>query len=227
MNLLLTSDWQAEVGNLDLCEIALTELLAAAKKYQPIAIIHAGDLKESYNPVDIRVVKFWMRAIRQIKDAGFRFIVNMGNHDRISQSRESKNWFDILRAAGAETVTKPAVKRWAWNDDHIAIAFLPYTADKALEVEWANQLDVDTASNGAYKILIFHTEVNGAVMNSAGVKAKGNTARDLKFDVYDACFGGHLHMHQKIRKNAWYIGSPFCMDWSEANGRKGHLLVEL
>lgn len=49
MKLLLTSDTQSEFSNLSECETSLQELLAAAEKYKPNAIIHAGDLKEIYN----------------------------------------------------------------------------------------------------------------------------------------------------------------------------------
>src|ERR1035438_8807821 len=106
MRLLLLSDSQADFGNLDQCQTSIDEVLISAARYLPDCIIHGGDLKDSYNPVDMRVVKFWVRATQQIVNAGYKFIVLLGNHDRISQSRWSKNWLDILAAAGAETITK-------------------------------------------------------------------------------------------------------------------------
>jgi DNA repair protein SbcD/Mre11 len=223
MILLLTSDWQADHHNLDLCEISLKELLAHAKKHKPDAIIHAGDLKDAYNPVDIRVAKFWVRATREITKRGYRFIVLLGNHDRISQSSESKNWLDILRAAGAEIVTVP---KWKKVRDG-AVAFLPYTSDKKQEADWADQL-LETAPEETpnVSVLIFHTELKGAKLNSFGTEADGNTVSALHSSSYAACFGGHLHGHQKVAENVWYIGSPFTMDWGESNEFKGHVLYD-
>src|SRR5678816_2094860 len=180
MRLLLTSDWQTDFQNLDLCEIALSELLAHAKKYKPDAIIHAGDLKDQYNPIDVRVAKFWVRATKTIKDAGFRFIILKGNHDRISQSIESKNWLDILRAAGAETVSAPRTK----NIGDGAVAFLPYTGDKKQERQWLAQLNEDSKSFMCPCALVFHTEISGALLNTALARAKGIDADEFS-DVYD------------------------------------------
>ena len=52
MRLLFTSDWQIAFGNLQECEMALDELIAAAVKYQPEAVIHAGDVKPALGHID-------------------------------------------------------------------------------------------------------------------------------------------------------------------------------
>lgn len=219
MRLLLTSDTQAEFSNLPECEQSLLELLQAADKYQPDAIIHAGDLKEHYNPADLRVIKFWVRAVRKIADK-YRFIILRGNHDRISQDKDSKDWLDVLRAAGAETVSLPKIKRIGDG----TVGFLPFTPDKQQEIGWAKDL-AKLGSKGP-RVLIFHTEIKGAYMTASKL-GEGNTAQDLCFDQWDACLGGHLHTFQELTDcRAWYIGSPFCMDWSEANEQKGHVLYD-
>jgi DNA repair exonuclease SbcCD nuclease subunit len=229
MRLLLLSDSQADFGNLDQCQTSIDEVLESANKYSPDAIIHAGDLKDAYNPVDIRLVKHWVRVTRQIVDAGYRFIVLLGNHDRISQSFQSKNWLDILRAAGAETVVSFKSKRVGDGQ----VYFMPFTSNKKLEKEWAIELmqmrNEHAPRNGRKDkaVLIFHTEVAGAVLNASGAKARGITLEDLRASEYAACFGGHIHRHQRLDKNVWFIGSPFCHDWSEANETKGHLIVDV
>jgi DNA repair exonuclease SbcCD nuclease subunit len=216
---LLTSDWQAEISNLDSCEVALGELLEAATAHKPDAIIHCGDLKEHYSPIAVQVPKFWVKAILSIT-RDWRFIVLLGNHDRISQSRESKNWLDILRVAGAETVSLP---RWKdIGDGHVA--FLPYTSDKPLERKWAR--DLAAADYPSPRILIYHTEVKEAMVSYGG----GNGVIDLvglHTTYYDGCFGGHIHQHMEIGEGCYYVGSPFCQDWGEANQTKGNLLVDV
>lgn len=220
---LFQSDLQADFGNLQECEIALEELLAAANKYKPAAIIHAGDVKDAYSPVDVETVKFCVRMVRRIREAGHRIIILLGNHDRISQSAESRNWLDVLQAAGAEIVTKPRVK----VIQGVAIGFLPYGVGETL-IQGAKTLLSKTSGHGSGpKLLVFHSEITGSVINASGRLGKGVTGEDLGFEHYDACFGGHIHQHQKIADNAWYIGSPFCQDWGEADAAKGHLLVDI
>lgn len=223
MRLLLTSDSQAERSNLDLCEIALEELLRAADKYKPDAIIHAGDLKDPYSPVDVPVYNFWVRATQRIVKAGWNFYCNLGNHDRISQSLDSRNWFPVLRAAGAKAITKPTVKKIGNG----YVAFCPFTADKKQEYEWYDQLskEIQKHQYEGPKVLVFHGEVAGA--NMGAVSSLGIDPSDMHCNEYDICLGGHLHERQHIEPNIHYIGSPFCQDWSEANQRKGIIFLEV
>ena len=164
MKLLLASDFQTDFGNVAYCETAIKEIEVSARGFEPDAIILAGDLKEQYNPADLRIVQFWLRAIRGLTATGYRVIILLGNHDRFSQSLKSKNWLNILRPAGAEIVTKPVVK---WIGDGVA-AFLPYTSSRKKEALWADRLFEDTKKLSSPKALIFHTDVTGAALNSGG-----------------------------------------------------------
>jgi hypothetical protein len=62
VRVLFTADWQADFMNLDLCDKAWDEVLQICQKRKLTHIIVAGDLKHSYNPVDIRVVHWWVQA---------------------------------------------------------------------------------------------------------------------------------------------------------------------
>lgn len=236
MRLLLTSDSQADFLNLDLCEKSLDEFIDAIHTHKPDAVVHGGDLKEALNPVDIRVVKFWVKAVRRIVETGVKLYINLGNHDQIGQSIDSTNWLDVLRAAGARIATKPRVFKIRCADSSFGLlSFLPYTRDKKKELRWARKLAAMTASEvGAFAristsaalstVLVFHTEVADAAINAAGTKLKGNTAEDLQMSRYTVCLGGHIHRFGKVADNAWYIGSPFTQDWGEAGQRKGLVL---
>lgn len=217
MRLLCTSDWQSEVSNLALCERAFAELMEYAEARKPDAIIHAGDVKQHYvHQGDLFVAKWWIRKIQEIRKAGYRMIVLRGNHDRLSQGVDTKDWLDILRAAGAETVSKPRVK-------HVAdgrVAFLPYTPDRETERQWAAELKKTKAD-----VLVFHTEILSAEMGA--VKSKGISLEDLGAGAYKVCLGGHIHKYQKVGDNCYFIGSPFCHGWDEANQQHGYVFVEV
>lgn len=215
MRLLLTSDTQTELSNLDLCEIVLQEVINAATLYNVDAILHCGDAKEHYDPVHLMVVKFWVRFVREVKAAGFDFYINLGNHDRVSQSADSKNWLDILRAAGAVAISRPSTKQIGDG----FVSFLPFTPDRKQEIKWATELASATRRGKAPTALIFHTEVYGEKIG--GTTSRGITPEELRADAYDICLGGHIHEHHNVCANVWRVGSPFCQDWSEANQRKG------
>lgn len=220
MNAILTSDWQVDFYNLDLCRRVADQMLTYAREKNIKTIINAGDMKEAYNPVDMRVVKFWVWFIKRARDKDISVVLLLGNHDRLSQSVDSMHWLDVLRAAGAVVVSQPHVKMI----DGARVGFLPYTADKRKEKQWAKTLRQDIADIGKTQdpsVLIFHTEVAGAYLNALGVTMKGNTAEDIYLDQYDAAFGGHIHLHQQITERSYYIGSPFCQDWSEVNTLHG------
>lgn len=207
MRAIITSDWQCAPANIEECEKAHAELKARIQQYHPDVVLNLGDFKEAYDPIPGSVLRFWIRATREIRQMADYFAL-LGNHDRLSQSINSENWLDALQAAGAKTITEPFVVQ---SDP--SMAFLPF-ADREKTIEWAAQLKAD--------LLFFHCDVAGA----SGVFTDAVTPQDLRAHKYAACFGGHIHQHQRFAKNMWYVGSPFCMDWGEANQTKGVLLVD-
>jgi DNA repair exonuclease SbcCD nuclease subunit len=218
MRLIAYSDMQASPANIEECEKAHGEVLTAINKYKPDAVIFAGDAKEALDPVYGIVTKHWINAARAIS-ARAPFYALLGNHDLLSRSLHTDNWMDVLHAAGATTITTPTVV-----DLTVPIAFLPY--DISLEAQKIQAQNLRIAMKSRAKgLLFFHNEIAGAHM---GVRqTTGLSADDLCTSMYRACFGGHIHEHQKFGKNLFYIGSPFCMDWGEANQRKGILLIDV
>jgi DNA repair exonuclease SbcCD nuclease subunit len=77
---------------------------------------------------------------------------------------------------------------------------------------------------GSYKILLAHGDVRGVRYDSGeAVKDGIDPALVEKFDM--ALFG-HVHRHQQIGKNAWYVGSPFQQDFGEAGQRKFVVILD-
>lgn len=232
MRIIFTSDWQTDENNLDRCEIAMRDLLKACAVHKPDAVVFGGDLKQAYSPVSVRVVKFWVQAIRTLCAKSFRVMVLKGNHDRISQSALSSDWLSVLQAAGAEVYPKPC---WVRAGDGV-VFLLPYTGDKTEEREWAAHLAnqarrlqyTDTALDEGNpgipvpSVLCFHTELEGEVPGIAGLPLStlGNTH-------YTLCMGGHIHRYHRVKDNVFYCGSPFAHDWSEANQQKGFLVIDI
>lgn len=222
MSFVCTADLQCEWQNLDLCEKAWDEVLHHCKKYHIKTIVFAGDGKEAYDPVSIRVVKFWQKAIHKAREQGITVYYLMGNHDRISTYSVAGNWLSILRHAGAITFSRPGVVQ----DDDRRFFFLPFAKIKQLR-DWSNEL-LNYKPNKHKDVLFFHANLIEARYSRYGQKSDSKfTCDDLHVDYYKYCIGGDIHMPQRLgkRKNVYYVGSPFCCSWAEANQRKRYLVV--
>ena len=122
MSILFTADIQAEWGNLDLCQQMWDEVVEICKKEKIKYIAILGDLKQAHNPVDIRVIKWWQKAIRTAKKLNIVVIIMLGNHDRVGAYSNADNWLSILKRAGAVTFDKPAT----FTADDITLYLLPF-----------------------------------------------------------------------------------------------------
>ena len=220
MSILFTADIQAEWSNLDTCQECWDEILKICKKQRIDTIVILGDGKQAYNPVDIRVVKWWQHAIRTAIKLGIRVLWLLGNHDRVGQYTDADNWLPILRRAGAITFDKPTVykvgKQRLFMLPFSRVAQTKYDAKKLLREHPDKNLD----------ILCFHQDMNEAKYNQLGGKSDAILcASDVINTRYKFCIGGHIHQPQNVEGNVYYVGSPFCHDWGEVNQRKRYLII--
>src|ERR1700722_47271 len=219
MSFIVTGDLQAEWSNLDLCEKAWAEVLHICTKRKLKTIVFCGDGKEAYDPVSIRVIKFWQWAIRRAKRMDIRVIYLLGNHDRIATYSEAGDWLSIIRRAGAITFSSPGIV----NDGDRRLFMLPYAKVKVVK-QWALKLlkhDPDKSKD----VLFFHQNLLEARYSQHGQQSDSSlSVSDLFSDRYFACIGGDIHLPQKV-ENTYYVGSPFCFDWGEVNQRKRYLVV--
>ena len=210
---ILTSDWQVSFGNLDRCETMLSELLSWIKAKDVGAVIHLGDVKEQFSPVDMRALDFCVDAVKAIVAQCPMYILK-GNHDMHGTTDAANDFLYMLGLAGATVITKPEtclVSGVEW-------AFLPWSYSIERQRKWADALKRIGAP-----YLAFHAEVRGSMLNYTKKATEGLSRADLGASKYRGCYGGHLHRWQEI-DNVTYVGSPFAMDWNDANSRKGHVL---
>lgn len=218
MRILVTADFQAEWINLQQCRQAMRQIESLVVEHKLEAVVIAGDLKAHYDPVQIRVIQFWQNAIRRLRKLGVRVLILLGNHDRIGMYTDNQNWLSILRRAGAETFDTADAAQMSDGE----IMMLPFISsvdlfDRVIEDvgkdRWNKQRDV----------LVFHADVSGCNYNMLGQKSEAKVK--IPSRKFLAAIGGHIHLPQKIGDNTYYVGSPFCCDWGEANQRKRFLLV--
>jgi DNA repair exonuclease SbcCD ATPase subunit/DNA repair exonuclease SbcCD nuclease subunit len=221
MSFLVTGDFQCDFSNLDLCSKAWDQILRLCKKYKLRTIVVCGDLKATYNPVDVRVVQWWQRAIRQAVKLGYTVICVLGNHDRIGQYTQANNWFSILRRAGAKTYDKPGI----YNTGEERLFILPW--DTVANVKASAKNLLKSHPDKTKDVLLFHQDISGAKYNNLGGKSDAKlSVGDLRVTSYRYTIAGHIHLPQRIEgTQTYYVGSPFCTDWGEVNQQKRYIIV--
>ena len=220
---LFSGDWQADWSNLSNCDEAWAQCLDICRDRGLEFIFLVGDLKDKYNPIDIRIIKFWHTAIRNAVRENIQVYISLGNHDRVGMYTDAQNWLSVLARAGATCFDKPGVQQVSNGNVYI----LPYTTSAGVLKTYAKRLAKQSPNPGR-DVLVFHSDLKGCQYNKFDSRRSDAkfTAQDLFPDRYLACIGGHIHLHQKISTNVYYTGSPFPCDWGEANQQKGFIVVE-
>lgn len=212
MNILITSDWQAQASNLAQCEQAAAQMIRLIKEHKYTTVIHCGDLKEAFNPVDQRVTNFWVRFVSMLGSMGCEVIVLAGNHDRITTRDDSPSMLPVLQEAGATTAEEQQVITLGG----LTVACIPHYRNPESTRNALRELP-------AADLLLFHCDVAGATLDCTGRKMPDGIPKKELLGYskkFRYMIGGHVHKHQCLGPNAWYVGSPFCCDWGEVNQPK-------
>lgn len=247
MNLLVTSDWQCSLQNLDRMTVFRKQLIsiiqANNKAGKKTIFAHLGDVKENMNPVDQRVTNFIHETFIEIRDNGAGLLFNTGNHDRITTQDGVPSITPLIASLGAtvadETWVKIPIRLLTWRANvvkYCIIYMVPYARDPVLQTRMFKEAAIDAVlpeykdpscqvfGRDNIKILFFHNTLTGCRQNLY-TKGTGISIDDVSPNNYEICVGGHIHLPQKIKPNIYYVGSPFAQDWGEAN--MNHRLLQL
>ena len=220
MKILFTADWQAAVTNLDRCHLALDQILDIVAGAKVDYVVHLGDTKEAFALVDVRVNNFLIEATKAIL-AYCPLFVLQGNHDLLAPRDGVPSGLPVMAAAGAVVIDTPSYQKLPGE---VYLTFVPYIRNAAALLKAFSEpgMPIDWRAKGKTRIFAFHAEVSGCKQR---LYRKGHGPKLP--DGFDLYVGGHIHHQQEFVPNAWYVGSPFCCDWGEANEDKGYLLVEI
>lgn len=218
MKLLLTSDWQCSISNLDKCTTVALQLAKEAARHDVDAIIHLGDAKEVLNPVDQRVTNFLVETFQNLTCKWPVFFL-LGNHDRAGMADDSSSITPVLKAAGATVFGSVGISKI--GIESYSFWHVPFYRDKAV---WDTE-QTRAICNPKKTILLFHEMVRGSQLNVQVQSQDGIVIPSS--DRYVAGFGGHIHLQQQVARNVWYVGSPFAQDWGEINCSKGFMLADI
>jgi DNA repair exonuclease SbcCD nuclease subunit len=223
VKVIFTSDWQSELENLNLCLKAGRELLAHCQAQDAKFVVHCGDLKRAYNPLDGRMINTVVEIINSFTSVGINWIQLLGNHDRFGLHTDKDNWLKILSEAGAMAYQEPEIVSLMGGE---ALALLPFRQSNVMLKREAYDLAKAAKKSGGVHLLAFHCDLKLARYNVRASSEAEIRVEDLYPTQYDHCIGGHIHLQQRVKDNVYYVGSPFATDWGEANQVKGYLMYE-
>jgi DNA repair exonuclease SbcCD nuclease subunit len=224
---LISADWQARLSNLQQCVQTVEHMKEIGKKRAIDAFLILGDVKQDMNPVDVRVANFLVSVPAELSKActtGLTYVIG-GNHDATSTQDGSPTCLPWMAASGAMVFEEPELVYAAVADVGVELCCVPFRRNKE---ELRKSLQTIHKSNrNCKKILLFHEEIRGCKLNMMTRGVSTISLEDIRSERYAACIGGHIHFQQLVSENVWYVGSPFCHDWGEANQQKGFLLLEV
>jgi len=216
MKILLTSDWHASPQNLDLCHLVVENVISVLQNDRDIGmVIHLGDIKQPWNPVDQRITNFLVESVKAIVRK-VPFVLLLGNHDRMGVDDDLPSCQPVVEATGALVVSEPVTLT---TENGALLAMVPFLRDQS------NLERAVRKAKGDY--LFFHFEVRGAHYNVYSESHEGLPKAVLRPTRFRKCFGGHIHQPQFIAPNIQYVGSPFAIDWGEVNQTKRFLILDL
>jgi DNA repair exonuclease SbcCD ATPase subunit/DNA repair exonuclease SbcCD nuclease subunit len=232
MRIIFSSDWQCSVQNLPQCQQAVDQICRLLQQGDgPKYFVHAGDIKETTNPVDQRVTNFIIESFRKIRSNcdGIAFVA--GNHDFINTQDDVPSCAPVVAASGADWVAAKR-ERFVEIAPGCGLFLVPYARDMARQKLLFQNAAEKTLTKAEkvktplrLKILVFHNEVQGAMLSNYT-----DSMSELKLcDTFEAHYhlivAGHIHKAQK-HGPVRYVGSPFCQDWGECNTQHGVLVVD-
>jgi len=206
MKIIFTGDFQARVDNLDRCQQVVNQIVRLLRswKNEERAVVFLGDIKDAFNPCDIRVTNFILGMAQQITaEAPLYFI--RGNHDSITTQDGVPSCVPIVEAGGSSENFSTLTADQDWERFELPGGGLlwgvPYFRDPVRQREAFVEAAADARSYSSKvrKILAFHNEVSGC-QRSVFSKGEGISLRDMDSDAYDLCVSGHIHHPQIVFK---------------------------
>ena len=230
MKVLVYTDLQATEGA-DLCRTHpgvplqryrtarfFIEVEKLARQHKVDAIWDLGDTLDNRSEIPVPTI--------QVTEAGLRWLMQgkpntlcyklIGNHEQQQKALDMHT--GALFNPFFHVVPRCAVFDWSKIEKDgpwiIAVAF-PYDLEET--AQWIRAEIKRGRMEDRNIIILAHIPLIGAKMNS-GLATTGLDSACL--EGADLALMGHIHRHQEVRPNYYYLGSPFQQDFGEAGDPK-------
>jgi len=245
VRLIHTSDWHLgrsfhRVGRLDAQARYLDHLVEVVRSEGVDAVLVSGDVYDRALPSP-DTVELLSDGVTRLIDAGATVILSSGNHDSAIRLGFAS---ELLARAGLHIRTSLDLLGVPVVIKDTAIYPLPYlepsvAADRIGADERTHaavlraameQVRTDARSRAGASVVMAHAFVTGGATSQSERDISVGGVSAVHPDVFaeaDYVALGHLHGPQRISETVCYSGSPIALSFSEADQRKGSVLVDV
>ena len=229
------------MGLLDVQSRYLDHLVEVVRSEGVDAVMVSGDVYDRALPSP-DTVELLSDAVTRLIDAGAAVVLSSGNHDSAIRLGFAS---DLLARAGLHIRTSLESVGIPVMVGDTAIYPLPYlepsvAADRIGADERTHasvlraamdRVRVDARTrHGGTKVVMAHAFVSGGATSDSERDISVGGVSAVPPEVFagaDYVALGHLHGPQRVSETVRYSGSPIALSFSEANHRKGSLLVDI
>lgn len=245
VRLIHTSDWHLgrsfhRVGLLDAQARYLDHLVEVVRSEGVDAVLVSGDVYDRALPSP-DTVQLLSDGVTRLIEAGATVILSSGNHDSAIRLGFAS---ELLARAGLHIRTSLDLLGVPVVVKDTAIYPLPYlepsvAADRIGADERTHaavlraamgQVRTDAPSRAGASVVMAHAFVTGGATSQSERDISVGGVSAVHPDVFaeaDYVALGHLHGPQRISETVRYSGSPIALSFSEADQRKGSVLVDV
>lgn len=188
-------------------------------------VLFGGDLFHVRKSINVVAFNAVYEALSKFVLNGMPIVMIAGNHDQADRagavhSMHAFKTFCTVIDSPSWTVVNDA------HNNPYGIFGVPYTDDvKELKAQCRKKPDI---SKHVHNFFLGHLGVQGAKLGADFVYSNRYDIKlsDVVPETFDAVYFGHYHLHQKLAKNAYYIGAPLQHTWGDANQKRGFLIYD-
>lgn len=190
---------------------------------KPDAVVHAGDLFESFHP-STEALAVALDGFARLQEADIPVVITSGNHST-PRFRATTHVFSLLERYGCAHAVwrEPKVVEIG----ELAIMAIPHQHDEeALE---AAVRAAKPRSDAKYNVLVLHAELEVLPRVGAGEAGTLHLDPSLIEEVrdFDYIAFGHFHEYKALRSNACYSGSLERLGFNDRSKEKVILEIDL
>jgi DNA repair exonuclease SbcCD nuclease subunit len=202
--LVIFSDTHFVSQHLDEQIKVVSSIFRFAKEHRADAVIHDGDVFEAKNRIDVALYNAVWSLFHDFTVSNYtQLVLNTGNHDIISLSRESS--LKPFSTAVSYLVTYPIVNVYG----KFAVTIVPYG------------MDYNHIFNTPVDIFFTHELIDVFTPENY----KGNTLKAKNLSHFPLVMNGHIHKPAQY-ENIYNIGSTTITDFGEEGEQKRFLYVD-
>ena len=202
---------------------AFERAISKTIELEPAALIHAGDLFDSYHPSSA-ALRVALDGFARLRDAGIPAVVIAGNHST-PRVASAEHIFGVLERFGGVHVIYGGARVVRIGD--LAVHGVAHDNEPAQLT--AALRGARPAADAKFNVLVAHVGLDGlgqVVGSEAGSVTVSGEALDQAGD-FDYIALGHLHKFAPARNNAAYAGSLERLSWADDAPDKGIVEVDL